>query len=156
MDNVPAMVIANPDVGTWTADDVCRGLGHAYTMYTTAFQYHGISGSKLLTMHSPDNFDSIVMANLHRKKIQFGVLELRQHMIKYHEGMTKKQLLSTSSKQKTTPVDKDIVEDIFNRYAGDELSDLVVEIVERSLPRLTPESKLKIQRLLDQDKSNQS
>ena len=161
MGNAPAMVIANPNVESWTIDEVCRwleGLGGAYTMYIPTFRYLGISGRRLLTMQSPDDFDTMGMVGLHRKRILHGVLKLRRHMSKFCEHMTKKQLLSTSSKQKTHPVDKDIVEDILNRYAGNELSDIVVKIVERSLPRLTPESKLKIQSSLNNKKNelNQS
>ena len=151
------MVIVNPDVESWTTDEVCRwlkGLGGAYTMYIPTFRYLKISGRQLLTMNAPDDFDTMGMMDLHRKRILHGVLKLRRHMSKYSEHMTNKQLLSTSSKQKTHPVDKDIVEDIFNRYAGDELSDIVVKIVERSLPRLTPETKLKIQSLLNNKKTN--
>ena len=149
------MVIVNPDVESWTMDEVCRwlkGLGGAYTMYITAFQYLGISGKKLLNMYSPDRFDTMGMVDLHRKRIQFGVLELRRHMDKYRTDTKKKQL------QKTHSADGDIVEYIFNRYAGNALSGIVVKIIEGSLPRLTKESKMKIQVLLKskQDKSNQS
>ena len=149
------MVIVNPDVESWTMDEVCRwlkGLGGAYTMYITTFQYLGISGKKLLNMYSPDRFDTMGMVDLHRKRIQFGVLELRRHMDKYRTDTKKKQL------QKTHSADGDIVEYIFNRYAGNALSGIVVKIIEGSLPRLTKESKMKIQVLLKskQDKSNQS
>ena len=149
------MVIVNPDVESWTMDEVCRwlkGLGGAYTMYITAFQYLGISGKKLLNMYSPDRFDTMGMVDLHRKRIQFGVLKLRRHMDKYRTDTKKKQL------QKTHSADGDIVEYIFNRYAGNALSGIVVKIIEGSLPRLTKESKMKIQVLLKskQDKSNQS
>ena len=149
------MVIVNPDVESWTMDEVCRwlkGLGGAYTMYITAFQHLGISGKKLLNMYSPDRFDTMGMVDLHRKRIQFGVLELRRHMDKYRTDTKKKQL------QKTHSADEDIVEYIFNRYAGNALSGIVVKIIEGSLPRLTKESKMKIQVLLKskQDKSNQS
>ena len=149
------MVIVNPDVESWTMDEVCRwlkGLGGAYTMYITAFQYLGISGKKLLNMYSPDRFDTMGMVDLHRKRIQFGVLELRRHMDKYRTDTKKKQL------QKTHSADEDVVEYIFNRYAGNALSGIVVKIIEGSLPRLTKESKMKIQVLLKskQDKSNQS
>ena len=149
------MVIVNPDVESWTMDEVCRwlkGLGGAYTMYITTFQYLGISGKKLLNMYSPDRFDTMGMVDLHRKRIQFGVLELRRHMDKCRTDTKKKQL------QKTHSADEDIVEYIFNRYAGNALSGIVVKIIEGSLPRLTKESKMKIQVLLKskQDKSNQS
>ena len=149
------MVIVNPDVESWTMDEVCRwlkGLGGAYTMYMTAFQHLGISGKKLLNMYSPDRFDTMGMVDLHRKRIQFGVLKLRRHMDKYRTDTKKKQL------QKTHSADGDIVEYIFNRYAGNALSGIVVKIIEGSLPRLTKESKMKIQVLLKskQDKSNQS
>ena len=149
------MVIVNPDVESWTMDEVCRwlkGLGGAYTMYITTFQYLGISGKKLLNMYSPDRFDTMGMVDLHRKRIQFGVLKLRRHMDKYRTDTKKKQL------QKTHSADGDIVEYIFNRYAGNALSGIVVKIIEGSLPRLTKESKMKIQVLLKskQDKSNQS
>ena len=149
------MVIVNPDVESWTMDEVCRwlkGLGGAYTMYITAFQYLGISGKKLLNMYSPDRFDTMGMVDLHRKRIQFGVLKLRRHMDKYRTDTKKKQL------QKTHSADGDVVEYIFNRYAGNALSGIVVKIIEGSLPRLTKESKMKIQVLLKskQDKSNQS
>ena len=149
------MVIVNPDVESWTMDEVCRwlkGLGGAYTMYITAFQHLGISGKKLLNMYSPDRFDTMGMVDLHRKRIQFGVLELRRHMDKYRTDTKKKQL------QKTHSADGDVVEYIFNRYAGNALSGIVVKIIEGSLPRLTKESKMKIQVLLKskQDKSNQS
>ena len=154
------MVIVNPDVESWTTDEVCRwlkGLGGAYTMYITAFQYLGLSGKKLLSMHPPDDFD-MGMVDLHRKRIQYGVLKLRRHMDKYHADTKKKQLLSTASKQKTHSADEDIVEYIFNHYSGDALSEIIVKIVEGSLPRLTKESKMKIRSLLKskQDKSNQS
>ena len=152
------MVIVNPDVESWTTDEVCRwlkGLGGAYTMYITAFQYLGLSGKKLLSMHPPDDFD-MGMVDLHRKRIQYGVLKLRRHMDKYRAGKTKKQLLSTVRKQKTHSADEDIVEDIFNHYTGDALSDIIVKIIERSLPHLTKEAKMKIQGLLKskQDESN--
>ena len=155
------MTNANPDVESWTQAQVCRwlqSLGHAYTMYITAFQYLGISGKKLLTMHSTAHFDTMGMADLHRKRIQYGVLELRRHMDKYRADTGKKQLLSIASKQKTHSADEDIVEYIFNRYAGNALSDIIVEIIEGSLPRLTKESRMKIRSLLKskQAKSNQS
>ena len=155
MDNGPAMVIANPNVESWTIDEVClwlKGLGGAYTMYIPTFRYLGISGRQLLTMESPADFDIMGMVGLHLKRILSGVLKLRRHMSKFCEHTTKKQLLPMSSKQKTHPVDNDIVEDILNRYAGNELSGIVVKIVETSLPRLKPESRLKIQSLLNNKK----
>jgi len=162
MDDVPTMVQLNPDIESWTGEEVCRWLqclGHAYTMYATAFQYHGISGKMLLAMSSPDAFDILgVHANLHRKRLHHGVLKLRSHMAKYREDATKKQLLSTGSEQKTDSADEDIVEDLFNRYAGDGLSDIMVNLVERSLPRLSAASREKIRSLLNngEGKSNET
>ena len=158
MDSVTAMIQLNPNVESWTLEEVCRWLeclGHAYTMYATAFQYHGISGKMLLAMDSPDDFDILgVQANLHRKRLHQGVLKLKSHMAKYRE----EQLLSTGSEQKTDSADEDIVEDLFNRYAGDGLSDIMVNLVERSLPRLSAASRERIQSLLNngEGKSNET
>jgi len=157
------MININPDVESWTTAEVCRwleGLGGAYTMYTTAFQYLNISGTKLLAMHLPDILATIgVRADLHRKRIQQGVLELRLHMEQHREeDMKNERLLSTLSKRKTHPVGEDDVDDILNRYAGDELNTIVVHTIEKSLPRLTTKAKEKILNMLNvkKDQSNQS
>jgi len=154
MEIAPTMTTLNPNVESWTADEVCRwlqSLGHAYTMYTTAFRYHGISGKILLTMHSADHFDMLgVNADLHRKRIEQGVLELRSHMTKLRED----EKLSTANEQKKT--DEDIVKGLFNHYAGNELSDVMVNLISRSLPQLSTEAKTKIQRLLNNEGEGKS
>ena len=152
------MVVANPNVDSWTSAEVCRwlqDLGQAYTMYAVMFQFLGICGRKLLNMKAPNDFD-MVMVDLHRKKMHNGVIELRRHMKAYRARQTKKLLVVAASKQKTHPTQNDIIDGLLSHYSGNELDGIVVNVIANSLPRLTTETKLKILNLLQKKISDRS
>lgn len=149
----PTMVTINPNVESWSSEDVCRwlsSLGHAYVMYATAFRYHGINGKALLGMGSPENFKMLgVIEDLHQKRIQSGILKLNEHMTKFRVDTKEEPLTKESEPEPLDLSDDDFVEKLCNRCTGDQFSDILVKIVSKSLPRLTEDAKQKIQILLN-------
>ena len=168
------MTNANPNVESWTQTQVCRwlqGLGNAYTMYTTAFQYHGIDGDMLLCIGSPDDFAMLgVMVDLHRTRIQQGVRELQNHMVQFREQQLESvaaaadsaaaaaadsaaaAAAATTTSEQKTPDPVNLSEDLLSRYPGDdEYNDSVTNLFARSVPQLSTEAREKIRSLVNND-----
>ena len=71
---------------------MCRWLstlGKAYHIYTPSFIDNGITGEMLLSLNHPSHYVTLgVTNNLHIRRIDVGVRELRSHVLKRRDKMT--------------------------------------------------------------------
>ena len=77
---------------------MCRWLstlGKAYHIYTPSFIDNGITGEMLLSLNHPSHYVTLgVTNNLHVRRINVGVRELRAHVLKRREQMAGHSVLA--------------------------------------------------------------
>lgn len=97
----PAKVVLNPNVRSWSSQDVCRWLttlGNAYRVYTPAFVDNGITGQMLLSLNHPSHYATLgVTNNLHIRRINLGVRWLRTHVLQRRKLAGKQPQATTRS-----------------------------------------------------------
>jgi len=86
----PDRVVLNPNVQSWSTQDVCRWLttlGTAYRKYAAGFIDNGITGEMLLTLNHPSHYATLGITNsLHAKRIDVGIRSLRAHVIQRRQS----------------------------------------------------------------------